>query len=80
MVLRIPVIQDKILLIVIRSRKLRASIETRIYRRGRTADGCPPQKFMQPLVPSYIHGVIHPGQDEPQLYNGSESDADVCVV
>ena len=41
---------------------------------------CAPQKFMRLPLPSYIHGVIHPGQDEPQLYSGSESDADVCVV
>ena len=80
MVLRIPVIQDKILLIVIRSRKLRASIETRIYRRGRTADGCPPQKFMQPSVPSRILGVVHPGRGEPLLCSGAECDANVPVV
>jgi hypothetical protein len=39
--------------------------------------GCAPQKFMQPLVPSHIHGVIHPEQDELRLYNGAECDADV---
>jgi hypothetical protein len=41
---------------------------------------CDPQKFMQPSPASHIHGVIHPGQGEPQLYSGSEYDADVCVV
>ena len=41
---------------------------------------CAPQKFMRPSPASHIRGVIHPGQDEPQLYSGSESDADVCVV
>ena len=39
-----------------------------------------PQKFMQPSPASHIHGVIHPGQGEPQLYSCSEYDADVCVV
>ena len=41
---------------------------------------CDPQKFMQPSPASHIHGVIHLGQSEPQLYSGSEYDADVCVV
>ena len=43
-------------------------------------ESCDPQKFMQPSPASHIHGVIHLGQSEPQLYSGSEYDADVCVV
>ena len=43
-------------------------------------DRCHPQKFMPPSRPSHIHGVIHPGQGEPQLYNGSECNADACAV
>jgi hypothetical protein len=42
-------------------------------------DRCDPQKFLQPSPPSPTRGVIHPVQGEPQLKDGLECDADVCV-
>ena len=35
---------------------------------------------MMPSVPSRIRGVIHSGQGDPQLFSGSEYNANVCVV